>query len=130
MDEPTQVIDVECPECGARMRFRQSEHGSFYGCSRYPECSGKLRAHSSGRLVGDAIDQEIAAARKFLTKILGELWERKAMKKMEAYAWLAKAMGLPKATISQFDLDQCIDGIGRVNQFAVEHNLLAEVACA
>lgn len=27
-----------CPECGARMKFKQGKYGEFLGCSRYPEC--------------------------------------------------------------------------------------------
>ncbi|MHA6788176.1 DNA topoisomerase III [Pseudomonas bijieensis] len=31
-----------CPLCGASMRQRQGKHGSFWSCSRYPECKGTL----------------------------------------------------------------------------------------
>ena len=29
-----------CPQCGSPMRQRQSRHGRFWGCSRYPKCRG------------------------------------------------------------------------------------------
>ncbi len=29
-----------CPECGARMVFRQGKRGPFWGCERYPYCKG------------------------------------------------------------------------------------------
>lgn len=34
--------EISCPACGAAMRKRQSKDGMnvFYGCSRYPTCSG------------------------------------------------------------------------------------------
>jgi ssDNA-binding Zn-finger/Zn-ribbon topoisomerase 1 len=32
--------NVTCPDCGAPMRSRKSEHGVFWGCSRYPQCRG------------------------------------------------------------------------------------------
>lgn len=33
----------ECPRCGADMVERQGPHGSFFGCSAYPECKGTRR---------------------------------------------------------------------------------------
>ena len=30
-----------CPKCGAEMVLRTSRYGKFYGCSRYPSCTGK-----------------------------------------------------------------------------------------
>lgn len=32
---------VTCPKCSALMSVRDSKHGKFYGCSRYPQCDGK-----------------------------------------------------------------------------------------
>ncbi len=32
-----------CPECQSPMRKRQGKYGDFWGCSRYPECTGMLR---------------------------------------------------------------------------------------
>lgn len=31
-----------CPACGARTRQRKGAHGSFWSCTRYPDCSGTL----------------------------------------------------------------------------------------
>ena len=31
---------VSCPQCGAAMRQRNGKFGSFWGCSRYPDCRG------------------------------------------------------------------------------------------
>ena len=31
-----------CPKCGAPMKLRHGRYGDFWGCSRYPQCSGKL----------------------------------------------------------------------------------------
>ena len=27
-----------CPRCGAKLVLREGQHGSFYGCSNYPDC--------------------------------------------------------------------------------------------
>ncbi|KEZ76704.1 DNA topoisomerase III [Salinisphaera hydrothermalis C41B8] len=29
----------KCPECGQAMRKRQSQHGAFWGCTGYPDCT-------------------------------------------------------------------------------------------
>jgi hypothetical protein len=34
---------LRCPECGNAMRIREGRYGSFYGCTRYPECRGTVR---------------------------------------------------------------------------------------
>lgn len=33
-----------CPKCGHATRRRQGPYGTFFGCSRYPKCDGRLRA--------------------------------------------------------------------------------------
>ena len=30
----------DCPECGAPMKYRTGDYGSFFGCSRWPDCTG------------------------------------------------------------------------------------------
>ncbi len=32
--------NLECPECGGEMISRKSQHGSFWGCKKYPKCKG------------------------------------------------------------------------------------------
>lgn len=32
----------ECPICGAKMKLKTGKFGKFWGCSRYPNCSGTL----------------------------------------------------------------------------------------
>lgn len=46
--EPAPLVEhIRCPLCGAPMVQRQSKYGAFYGCSRYPACTG-TRPLSSG----------------------------------------------------------------------------------
>lgn len=33
----------KCPLCNSEMRLRNSQYGEFWGCSKYPNCSGKLQ---------------------------------------------------------------------------------------
>ena len=41
-----------CPECGARMVLRRPRPGqswrAFWGCNRWPDCSGKRRIMEDG----------------------------------------------------------------------------------
>lgn len=34
-------LNTICPECGSKMKFRQSRYGVFIGCSAYPKCTHK-----------------------------------------------------------------------------------------
>ena len=29
-----------CPVCGSEMQLREGKYGTFWGCKRYPKCSG------------------------------------------------------------------------------------------
>jgi ribosomal protein L37AE/L43A len=32
--------DVQCPECGGKMISRKGQYGTFWGCTKYPNCRG------------------------------------------------------------------------------------------
>lgn len=32
-----------CPLCNSEMKLRISQYGEFWGCSKYPDCKGKLQ---------------------------------------------------------------------------------------
>lgn len=34
--------DIKCPECGSPMEIKLGRFGTFYSCSRFPECKGML----------------------------------------------------------------------------------------
>ena len=38
--EHLQELDVLCPKCLNPMKLRHSQFGRFFGCSRYPPCTG------------------------------------------------------------------------------------------
>ena len=38
--EPVATSSVECPLCGAPMKMRKGPYGTFWGCTKYPECKG------------------------------------------------------------------------------------------
>lgn len=37
--------NVTCPQCNAQMVRRESKHGEFFGCRRYPTCRGLRAVH-------------------------------------------------------------------------------------
>jgi DNA topoisomerase-1 len=42
--EPTQDVDVPCPECGSSpMALRTARGNQFLGCKKYPKCRGTLK---------------------------------------------------------------------------------------
>ena len=41
-------VGPRCPKCGAPMALRSGPYGKFYGCTRYPQCTGKREYGSSG----------------------------------------------------------------------------------
>jgi hypothetical protein len=40
--------DMRCPKCGAPMVARHGRYGSFFGCSRFPDCDGTVNQAGSG----------------------------------------------------------------------------------
>ncbi|WP_111748603.1 DNA topoisomerase III [Salinisphaera orenii] len=38
-----------CPECGRPMRKRKSQHGPFWGCSGYPDCTATIQVKGRSR---------------------------------------------------------------------------------
>lgn len=102
----------ECPECHARMRLRQSKHGPFWSCGRYPFCTGTHGAHPDGRPLGTPAPSSTKQARVLAHKYFDQLWqgkEPKGLHRSAAYAWLAAALGLAPADthIGQFDKRTC-----------------------
>ena len=43
--KPAVVADMKCEKCGADMVQRSGRYGSFYACSRYPECKFIKQKH-------------------------------------------------------------------------------------
>jgi hypothetical protein len=41
---PAPSSGIVCPQCGAPMKERTGRYGSFFGCTRYPDCKGTRKA--------------------------------------------------------------------------------------
>lgn len=105
----SQEVQLDCPECGSQMVFRSSRFGYFYGCNRYPACSGSHGAHSDGRPLGVPANKETKQARQLAHAAFDKLWQEGYMTRDEAYQKLQELMGLPAkdAHIAMFSKEQC-----------------------
>ncbi len=114
MGFPGERFDLKCPECGATMKLRNSKHGLFYGCERFPACHATHGAYNDGRPKGTPGDKETRKARIFAHRVFDRLWKAKAgeaprMSRSQAYVWLRKNMKLKdgEAHIGMFTAEQC-----------------------
>lgn len=102
---------VDCPECGAPMRLRESRHGLFYGCTKFPECKGAHGAHPDGKPLGTPADVATKQARIALHAVFDSLWKGSSarMTRGEAYLHLQSKMGMTseQAHIGSFTKEQC-----------------------
>jgi len=111
---PGERFDLVCPECGAGMKLRNSKHGLFYGCEKYPACKTSHGAYNDGRPKGTPGDKATRKARIHAHRIFDRLWNSKAgekprMTRSQAYTWMKKAMKLgdSEAHIGTFTVEQC-----------------------
>ena len=40
VEQPSILEGVKCPECSSPMVSRHGKFGTFWGCTKYPECRG------------------------------------------------------------------------------------------
>lgn len=88
--------------------YKNGNGRPFYGCSRYPDCTGTHGAHPDGRPMGTPADATTKAERvrihKLCEKIWGD-WETATTKeKQDMYTWL-KENG-PKEHIGEMNLSE------------------------
>ncbi len=114
---------VRCPDCQAIMRLRNSRHGLFYSCERFPECKTSHGAHRSGPRMGYPLGvpapKEVRVLRITAHALANEIWpweDRKARSKF--YAWMRKKLALPKdsAHIAMLDKAQLEALIGHLEK--------------
>lgn len=111
---PGERFDLVCPECGAVLKLRNSKHGLFYGCEKYPACKASHGAYDDGRPKGTPGNKETRKARIYAHRIFDRLWKDKEngkprMSRSAAYAWLRKSMKLSEseAHIGNMTKEQC-----------------------
>lgn len=87
----------------------------FWVCS---PCKAMVGCHpGTEKPLGRLADAALRAAKQKAHAAFDPLWKEGTMKRGDAYAWLADAMGLARgrAHIGEFDLDQCRRVVEAVN---------------
>lgn len=116
VDNPLPVPTC-CPYCQADVVIKghaEIYHGKtygdwpwVYGCSA---CDARVGMHPFTNLpLGTLANEQLRKAREQHKKPFEAIWRAGHLSRADAYAWLAQAMGLTKATchFGLFDLDQC-----------------------
>jgi ssDNA-binding Zn-finger/Zn-ribbon topoisomerase 1 len=88
--------DLDCPECGGKLRLRDSQYGLYYRCEN--DCGVTHGAFKDGRPRGVPGDLETIALRKAAHNKFDELWKNEPDPKEarnKAYRWLASKMACP-----------------------------------
>lgn len=131
---PGEVKGLECPEdgCEGTMELRDSRHGPFYGCSKWPDCDATHGAHPHGAPLGEPADSETKRWRIRAHERLDRLWKGaenlpcydvpeegeareealsaiRGAARHRAYRWLARRLDVPQdqAHIGQLGREEC-----------------------
>ena len=113
---PNARADLPCPDCNTPMTFRpEGKFGPWYGCPRYPDCTGAHGAHPNGAPLGIPVTKATREARIRVHAAFDALWrgcpryDSLPKPRELAYRWLADRMRLDPADchIGQFTADQC-----------------------
>ena len=109
--------DVDCPDCGNKLRLKLSKHGWFYSCETWPACDCTHGCHqASGKPLGIPADKETRQWRVKAHKAFDRLWKGRRGQRQKMYYWLAESMGIVdsngrpnprKCHIGRFNSEQC-----------------------
>lgn len=105
----TPEADLECPECGARMRRQHSQRMRrfFYRCER-EDCDGYLGAHPDGSPLGIPANKQIRQKRTEAHGVFDLLWQEGYVKRTTAYRIMAERMGIDgELHIANLGWDEC-----------------------
>jgi ssDNA-binding Zn-finger/Zn-ribbon topoisomerase 1 len=100
---------VICGECQAPMQLKNSKHGKFWGCTRWPQCNGTHGAHPDGKPMGTPANRETKQARIKAHAAFDGWWKKKGITRKQAYVHLRRILNISKdeAHIGRFDVEQC-----------------------
>lgn len=118
---PEKIQAPFCSYCGNKSELVDSErvygrsYGMMYLCANYPVCDAYVGCHpGTDKPLGRLANAELREWKKKAHAAFDPLWRnrvqgRQQMKRSEAYAWLAKELGLERERthIGMFDVLQC-----------------------
>lgn len=97
--------------CGAQTVLRESKHGPFWCCDRWPECDGLVGCHpGTTEPLGFPADSATRSARRRAHEAFDELWaEAGSDYRTAAYRWLAETLGLTadECHMGRMDRETC-----------------------
>ena len=101
-------INPVCPDCGNPMRLMGSMWGLNWHCTG-DECRTTHGAHPDGSPVGSPADSRTRRARARAHDAFDRLWEHGPMNRSQAYAWMARTLGVGRrsAHIGSLDAGSC-----------------------
>lgn len=117
---PSMIVNpnaVMCPYCGKRAVLTSSKEvyngqdfGPLYLCKCKPGWAYVGCHPGTTRPLGRLADAQLRAAKKEAHRVFDKLWKKKGRKRKDAYAWLAKQLGVSGAEchIGEMDVDLCL----------------------
>ena len=105
--------EVLCPYCGNSAELVDSAviFGRSYGMVwRCEPCDARVGCHGTSNVPkGTLADPALRGARRDVHAVFDPIWRDGEMLRFEAYAWLAKKLGLPghECHVARFDLGRC-----------------------
>lgn len=80
-------------------------HRKFYVCI---SCDARVGCHpGTERALGRLANAELRQAKQEAHAAFDPLWKSNGMKRKEAYAWLAKQLGVERVHIGECDVETC-----------------------
>jgi ssDNA-binding Zn-finger/Zn-ribbon topoisomerase 1 len=113
-----------CPDCGAKLLWKVSRFGDFYGCEKWVEtgCKGSIGVHyGTKEPLGIPAPKHVRELRIKCHDGFDKLWKNGGkLTRKEAYKWLQEKMCLDgsKAHIAMFDEGQCLKLISFLEEFS------------
>jgi hypothetical protein len=112
-------VSLQCPYCDRPARLVKGRaiyphrpdlaHRNFWRCD---PCDAHVGCHNNGtkdKPLGRLANAELRRAKQAAHAAFDPLWKSGAMKRKEAYAWLAESLGIAEQNthIGMFDVDSC-----------------------
>lgn len=119
--------EVRCPYCGNAAAKGSSPWGTKYECV---PCDARVGCHTgTDKPLGTLANAELRAARMLAHGAFDVLWKELGMKRVKAYAWLGRQLGVNKhrCHIAMFTVEECREVVrvcnARVHQLSTSRGI-------
>lgn len=117
----------QCPYCGSKVIlqdsiiiYRKQSYGLVYTCEKYPRCDAYVSCHKGTKKpLGTLANAELRSIRNLGHATFDRIWKEKILTRTQAYAWLAKRLGLKveQTHFAMFDKETALKAIDIANQY-------------